>query len=341
MDDESYNTISFYGLNILHLRQILDRIQFFDIRKIIPNLDYSGHLDEEMRLVLFEKLSQTELSITLMDYRNWLENDKLISLGDKNQLIVAINDFLKEISGKCPEEDYRLFYQSEEKIKEKFHFNFFLIFDSLNSLLLKLKKTLDLRITNLSDNQELYYQDLSVDLTEIFKSYEELKTYKMLSLPLELIKSSESSLQYGLHQLDNAFKLSIFMISKQDERKEEMYSFLTSALFLFVSAYDKLIFSISSCFNNQLKESAYNSEICKSLEDFSPELYKELIEHSDRKDMISTAKKLRNSATHRISNFELEEVKGYLITLIKEILRILLILKKDISFANLSYKNNL
>ena len=43
------------------------------------------------------------------------------------------------------------------------------------------------------------------------------------------------------------------------------------------------------------------------------------LENSDRKKILEIAKRLRNSDTYRIKNFELIELSGYIVTLIKEI----------------------
>ena len=49
----------------------------------------------------------------------------------------------------------------------------------------------------------------------------------------------------------------------------------------------------------------------------------DLLIGSDRSSIIDVARNLRNAETHRISNLDMGELKGYLISIIKDILRLL------------------
>lgn len=141
----------------------------------------------------------------------------------------------------------------------------------------------------------------------------------------DFLEASHASFKYGLYRFNCIFSSLIKIIPKTDDLVNlDVYSSLVSSLFLLLSAYDKLIVSMGYKRGLDINLKCYPKEVLEEDDKSNnPKKLREIIEVSDRYEIIKVAKNLRNMNTHRIGNLLMGEIKGYSVSIIKEILRLL------------------
>lgn len=312
----------------------LDNVRSFGkIYLNIDGLEYDEILDlnidekdpeDYSKSVIRNLKNYSEFVSSLKAYKEYLEKNR-IGLVDfqTNILIQSLKDWIEELEGeKHKEKDVQIAY-SKPLLMRTLHSKYFIIFIDARNMLFEIYEKINEKLKNAIELQKLDYPEFEKEINDIYKLYSEILLKLKSDNSKEFLKSAQASFQYGMVQLIQAEFGTLRFIDNSEDMKTQVYSHITSCLFLLIATYDKIIFSIGYNLNiNIAEDQTYINEVLIKIQSADKNLHKNLTE-SDRQDFFKIARKLRNSATHRISNYSPKELNGYIVSVIKEIYRIL------------------
>ena len=324
MDEESLRVLEFCFQNVSFLGRIYSKVYLFEFDENLDSDIYKRNQEEYDKSIIQNLENFGELIILLKNYVDYLEKNKIdIIKSQKDFLILILHDWIEEFEGeKHKEKDIQISY-SRLFLKETLYTKYSFIFNGTREMLTDLRRKIGTKLETFYEMQKLTYPEFEKDIQDIYNLHSGILQKLKSDNSKEFLQSAKASFQYGIVQLIQAEFGTLRFIDSSEDMKTQVYSHITSCLFLLIAAYDKIIFSIGYNLSIPIVEDqTYIKDVLIGIQSVDKNLHKNLTE-SDRQDFLKIARKLRNSATHRISNYSPKELNGYTVSVIKEIYRIL------------------
>jgi len=306
---EKFKIAEYSSLASQYLLKIYSNVNtLIDSLKNLESELYSEQFKDRYQLKIIDV--EEKLIKDLEEYKEFISKLKILPIKfNKEDAIRNIDRFCKKIKEKIGMSIYEVCFE----------FYFILLIN--RDIAMSISECLGDKLVNYNEIEKLISPGFDEELKLIVDSYNKLISSSQNVMEKGFLESSHSSFGYGIFRFKYVF-LSSISISNEFENinKIDLESSMTSALFLLISAYDKIIMAIGYKLDLVINPKTQISKVFEDIKNKDENLYNLLIK-SDRSSIIEVARNLRNAETHRISNLSTVEIKGYLISIIKEILR--------------------
>lgn len=332
MDIELIGYLEFYNNLLIHLRNIyidINRMQY-DEKLLLSYKDTNSDIPIVKNLNGYNQLV-SELNSLL----SLLKNTELIFVEElKNNLIFVITTYINELSDDpqfINEQNYAISY-SKDYVLRTLYDAFYNIFVKADDLIIEMYKKISAKNRGAVENVYLGFPNFDSEIVSIKKLFNEIVSKLPDGKSKEYLIAARLSFDYSMIQFDHSIFNIVYLSEKFKNMKNfAQYSYLTSCLFMLISAYDKTMFSIASTLGVSIDEKrAYIGDILNSIKVKDNNLHL-VLQDSERKKEVEVARDIRNGFTHRITKRTPSEIHGFLVSLIYEIKRILEIFEKQIN----------